>query len=228
MHDEGMASDPAEFWKRRNDITPSVETDDDADGYRLVLLADITDPDVISECERITDALDRFECFEPSPSSVLHITAKLFDAEVDPSTTGVENSSPVLRRVDSVVSDVVAGYEPFEVELTTFNLFPDVVYGELSDGGQLAGLNRDICGYSGIATLDRDGDNFIPHLTFGYFVSDTDYGHLVDFLETNRELQLPTIPIERVTLVAFEVGGRPPTYNRLQTYELHSVGCHSL
>ncbi len=98
------------------------------------------------------------------------------------------------------------------------------MYGEVADGGRLAGLNREVCDYSGTATLDRDGDKFIPRLTFGYFDNDTDYGELVDCLETNRQLQLPTIPVEQVTLVAFEVGGRPPTYNRLETDELYSDG----
>jgi 2'-5' RNA ligase len=220
MHDEGMASDATEFWQRRNEITPSTDVSSTVDEYRLVLLADIADPDVLSECERIFEALDRFECFDPSSSGALHITVKLFDVEVDPSTTGVDDPSPVVRRVDRVVSSVVAGYEPFEAELTRFNLFPDVVYGKVADGGQLTGLNRDICDHSGIAALDRDGDEFIPHLTFGYFGGDSEYGALVEFLEANRELQLPAVQIEKVALVAYEVGGRPPTYNRLKTYEL--------
>jgi 2'-5' RNA ligase len=220
MHDEEMASDTTEFWKRRNDLTPPTDTTDDSERYRLVLLTDVADPDVLSECGRISDALDRFECFDPSPSGLLHVTAKLFDVGVDPSTTGVESPSPVLRRVDRAVSDVVAGYEPFEVELTRLNLFPDVVYGEVADGGRLTGLNRELCDYSGIATLDRDGDNFIPHLTFGYFGNDTDLGALVEFLEANRELQFPTMRVEELALVAYEVGSNPPTYTQLTTYEL--------
>jgi 2'-5' RNA ligase len=220
MHDEGMASDATEFWKQRHDITPSADTDEGPDGYRLVLLAEVTDPDVLSACERICGTLDRFECFDASPSSVMHITAKLFDTEVEPSTTGIENPSPAVKRVDGVVSNVVSEYEPFDVELPRLNLFPDVVYGEVADGGQLTGLNRRICNYDGIVTLDRDGEKFIPHLTFGYFGTDRDFGALVEFLEVNRELQLPTVPIEEVSLVAYEVGGHPPTYNHLKTYEL--------
>jgi 2'-5' RNA ligase len=220
MHDEEMASDATEFWERRTDISPSTDAGRSVEGYWLALLADITDPDVLAGCERISDALDRFECFDSSQSSVLHITVKLFDAMIDPSTTGVEDPSPVVRRVDTAVSNVVAEYEPFEVELTRFNLFPDVVYGQIADDGQLSRLNRKICDHSGIATLDRDRDNFIPHLTFGYFRNDSDYGALVDFLEANRELDIPTIPVEELALVAYEVGGRPPTYNQLETYEL--------
>ncbi len=220
MHDERMASDATEFWKQRHDITPFTDTDERVDGYRLVLLAEVTDPDVLSACERICDALDQFECFDPLPSSVLHITAKLFDTEVEPSTTGIENPSPAVNRVDRVVSNVVSRYEPFDVELPRLNLFPDVVYGEVADGGRLTGLNRRICDHGGIATLDRDDEKFIPHLTFGYFGNDRDFGALVEFLEANRELQLPTVPIEEVALVAYEVGGHPPTYNQLKRYEL--------
>lgn len=220
MHDEGMVSDATTFWERRNDLTPATDAGSSIEGYRLVLLADVTDSAVVSGFDRLSDGLDRFECFDPSSCSVLHITVKLFDVEVDPSTTGVEGACPAVRQVDTAVSEAVAGYEPFEVELTRFNLFPDVVYGEIADDGQLTRLNRQMCDHSGIATLDRDRDNFIPHLTFGYFSGDTDYGALVDFLETNRELGLPTIPVEDIALVAYEVGGRPPTYNQLETYDL--------
>lgn len=222
MHDEEMASNPTEFWHRRHDLTLSTEAGASGGGgsYRLVLLVDITDPEVLLECGRITGTLDRFECFDTAASKLHHLTIKMFDVGVEPSTDDLVDPSLAVRRVDRVVSDVISVCDPFAIDLTQFNLFPDIVYGEVADGGQLTGLNRGICDHDGITTLDRDRDEFIPHLTFGYFRGDGDYEALVEFIEANRELQLPTVPVEEVTLVAYEVGGRPPTYNHLETYEL--------
>lgn len=217
-----MASNPTEFWHRRHDLTPSTEAgaSGGGDSYRLVLLVDITDPDVLSECGQITGSLDRFECFDTTASSVHHVTIKTFDVGAEPLTDDLMDSSPAVQRVHRAVSDVLSVCDPFAIDLTRLNLFPDIVYGEVADGGQLADLNREICDHAGITTLARDRDEFIPHLTLGYFSGDGDYEALVEFLEANRELRLPTVPVEEVTLAAYEVGGRPPTYNLLETYEL--------
>ena len=222
MHDEEMASNPAEFWDRRHDITLSTEAGASGGGenYRLVLLVDITDPEVVAECRRITSALDRFECFDTAAFKMHHLTIKMFDVGVEPSTDDLVDPPPAVRRVNKVVSDTLSVCDPFRVDLTQFNIFPDIVYGEVADGGQLADLNREICNHDGITTLDRDRGEFIPHLTFGYFRGDEDYQALVKFIEANRELQFPTVLVEQVTLVAYEVGGHPPTYNHLETYEL--------
>jgi 2'-5' RNA ligase len=217
-----MASNPTEFWHRRRDLTPSTEAgaSGGADSYRLVLLVDITDPDVLSACGQVTGTLDRFDCFDAAASGVHHITIKTFDVGAEPSMDNLLDRSAVVQRVDRAVSDVISACDPFAIDLTRLNLFPDIVYGEVADGGQLADLNRRLCDHAGITTLDRDRDEFIPHLTLGYFSGDGDYEALVTFLETNRQLQFPTVPVEEVTLAAYEVGGRPPAYNHLETYEL--------
>lgn len=221
MHEKNMASNSTEFWDQRHDLTPSTEVGGDGgDSYRLVLLVDITDPGVLFECERITDALDEFECLDAVSSDAHHITVKLFDVEAEQSTDDLVDPSPAIRRVDRAVSEVTSVYDPFSIDLTQFNLFPDVVYGEVAGGGQLAGLNREICNQAGVTALERDRDEFIPHLTFGHFTGDDDYDSLVKCIEAGRELQVPTVRVEAVTLVAYEVGGRPPTYNQLETYEL--------
>lgn len=218
MHDKEMATDPAEFWARRRDLDPSrggpQENESDR---RLVLLADIDDASVRPAYERLTEGLGEFECLAPAPFENLHLTIKLFDSVIEEPVYG----TPDTERVDSVVSDVLQEARPFDVEFTRFNLFPDVVYAAVDDGGRLTSLNRQLCARRTVTTMDRDGEAFIPHLTLGYFVDDSDYDGLVSYLETHREVTLPTLTVDELALVAYDIGGGwPPTYTQLETYEL--------
>ena len=237
MHDEGMASDPAEFWRRRRTLTPTTDATD-AGGYQLGLLAEVTDPTVRAAYRPVHDALDRFDCLDTALAESLHLTIKLFDIAVDPSAEGEWSSvdsgaspadgeppvdggsSPTVDRVDRVVSEVLSEHPSFEATITRFNLFPDVVYGEVADEGRLASLNRAVCDHPEISALGRDGEEFIPHLTFGHFEDDTDFQECVGFLEANRELSLPPVSVDEIELVAYEVGGRPPSYDRIATHDL--------
>jgi 2'-5' RNA ligase len=218
MHDEDMASKASEFWSRRRefDLSPGGDGGGNAD-RQFVLLADIVDDAVRPAHDRIEGELDDFECLTPSPFETLHLTVKLFD--VPASGAGVDD--PAVDRIDEVVSNVVEETSPFDVTFTRFNLFPDVVYAEIDAAGQLCAMNQRLCTHPEVEKLDRDAEGFIPHLTLGYFTDNTDYHALVSSLETDREVSLPGVTVDELALVAYEVGGGwPPTYDRLETYEL--------
>jgi len=214
-----MATEPTTFWERRRDLSPSTAIDG-AEGYRVVLLIDITDPGVLAAGERAVEALDRFACFDPVAPDAFHLTVKLFDISVTASTTEIDHLSPDARCVDDIVADVAAAHDPFTIEFTQFNLFPDVVYGEVAADDRITALNQAVCDNPEIEALDRDGPEFIPHLTLGYFTGEAEYHDLVDFLEANRTLGFPALSVEELALATYEVGGRPPTYNELATYPL--------
>ena len=220
MHDDEMASDETEFWERRHEMSPSADDEPPTDGYRLALLVDVANPTVLSAGGRLSASLDQFECFDSSPPAAFHLTVKLFDVSVSPSTVETAHSRPAVRRVDAAVSSVTSEYEPFTVRFPRLNLFPDVVYGEVDDNDQITDLNNRICQKPHVTTLDRDGDNFIPHLTLGYFQNDVNCQEFIEFIESNRELDLPAFTVDTLSLVAYDVGGRPPAYNKLETYRL--------
>ncbi len=217
-----MASEAAEFWARRRELDPSPDDNDSEDdggdtNRQLVLLADVADDPLRPTHTRVAERLDEFECLAPSPFETLHLTIKVFDVAVD--GTGVVD--PAVDRIDDVVSRVVENVEPFDVEFTRMNLFPDVVYAEVDEDDRLTELNRRLCADPAVATLARDTEGFIPHLTLGYFTGDTDYDALVTFLETNREVTLPALTVDELALVAYDLGEHwPPTYDPIETYEL--------
>jgi 2'-5' RNA ligase len=212
-----MASKASKFWARRRefDSSPGDDGGDDTD-RQLVLLVDIDDDAVRSAHGRIATELDDFECLAPAP----------FEAPPHGQTLRClrqwdRRDDPVVNRIDEIVSSVVTDVSPFDVEFTRFNLFPDVVYAEVDAGGHLDTLNQRLCAHPEVATFDRGAEAFIPHLTLGYFVDDTDHQALVTSLETDREVSLPQLTVDELALVAYGVGGGwPPTYDRLKTCEL--------
>lgn len=218
MHDEEMASKASEFWGRRREFNPSLGGDGGGDADRqLVLAADIVDDAVHPAYDRITGELGDFDCLTPSPFEALHLTVKLFD--VPASGTDIDDS--VVCDIDEAILSAVEDTSPFDVEFTRFNLFPDVVYAEVDAAGRLEAVNQRLCSHPDVAKLNRDAERFIPHLTLGYFTNDSDYHALITFLETDREVSLPRLTVDELTLIAYEVGeGWPPTYDRIETYEL--------
>ncbi|MEF8813685.1 MAG: 2'-5' RNA ligase family protein [Halovenus sp.] len=220
MHEGRMASDKAEFWERRHEISPSVGEESETEDYQLALLADITDAELYSVGEELSEKLDRFGCFSTSPPEAYHLTVKLFDVAVSPSVADTDDPPPSVRRVETAVSRVLAAYQPFDIQFPQLNLFPDVVYAEVADRGRLAGINKDLCQEDKIAVFDRDYDAFIPHLTLGYFQNDIGYELFVEFLENNRTICFPPFTIETLSLVAYDIGGHPPTYKRIERYEI--------
>lgn len=220
MHDDEMASDETEFWERRHEMSPSADDELPSDEHRLALLVDVADPAVRSAGGQLSARLDRFECFDSSPPEAFHLTVKVFDVSVPSSTVETVRSRPTVRRVDAGVSSVTSECEPFTVRFPRLNLFPDVVYAEVDAGDRLTEMNRAICRKPDVTTLDRDGDNFIPHLTLGYFQNDVDSEELIQFIESNRELDLPTLAVDTLSLVVYDVGGRPPAYDEIKTYRL--------
>lgn len=215
-----MASTETDFWERRREISPSGGTHASFDGYRLGLLAEITSSDIRAAGENLCTELDVFGCFESSSPSAFHLTVKLFNIQVDSSVSQVADSSNATRRIGEIVADLTTVFDPFSVQFPRINLFPDVVYGEVNDRGQLADLNEQLCEADTIEPLERDRDGFIPHLTLGYFVNDTGYTALIDFLEANRTLQFPSAEVDELSLVAYDASERPPRFNRLNTYSL--------
>lgn len=216
MHDDEMASDPAEYWARRRTLSPSPVTSTVADGdRRLSVVADVSGPEIGARSRRLLDRLDDFSCLRVTPVDDLHLTVKLFNAgrghgeRID--------ADRVRRLVDRVTTDAA----PFEVRFPRLNLFPDAVYAEADAEGALVDLNRAFCRGGGTTDTDRDGGEFIPHLTLGYFTGTDDYDDLVDAMEADRDPGLPPLTVEELAVVSFDTtADRATIADTIATYTL--------
>jgi 2'-5' RNA ligase len=221
MHDDRMASHPDEYWEMRRELTPSPSPPVVADGdQRLALLVDLADSQVASGYGRLRAQLAEFQCLKPTPPDELHLTVKLFDHAPVAGTR--DGSSPVsAAQIIDAVTEIIDDYEPFDIDFPRLNLFPDTVYAEVDDGGELAAFNEALCQRPWTTTSDRDGEQFIPHLTLGYFTGATEYEQLVRFLESHRDPQLPTMTVEEVAIVAYDLTSNwGSAATTLQTYSL--------
>lgn len=220
MHDDGMASDVDEYWDRRREIVPSPERPTVADGdRRLALLANVADDKLADRFDRLSTRLDEFSCLRPTPADELHLTAKVFDRRVRDVETA--DGVPSVGAVDTLVRDVLEDVAPFDVAFPRLNLFPDAVYAEVEDDGVLSAVNETLCASSETLTVDRDAEQFLPHLTLGYFTGDEEYHQLVDFLEANRELSFPATTVTEFHLVEYDVTAEwPSATSTLRTYSL--------
>lgn len=203
MHDDEMASDPDEYWDRRRELVPSPEQRFVADGdSQLALIVDISDSPVAEAYGRLRRDLDDFDCVRSTPRAGLHLTIKLFDQTAAETAQGGEPREAV--DIADAVHDIIAEYDPFEVEFPRLNVFPDTVYAEVETDGVLSALNTALCEQPWAATISRDAEQFIPHLTLGYLTSATGYDRLVDFLERRRELSFPAATVEELSLVSYD------------------------
>ena len=216
MHDDEMASDPSEYWARRRSLSPSPVQQAVADGdRRLSVLADVSESTVRTASRPLLERLDEFSCLRVTPPDDLHLTAKLFNAGQSP--TGRIDAD----HVHQLISQIAAETTSFEVEFPRLNLFPDTVYAEADGDGALTRLNRLFCRATETTDTDRDCEAFIPHLTLGYFTEDEDYDKLIDYMEANRDPELPTLTVDELALVSFDTtSDRHTVAETIATYTL--------
>lgn len=135
----------------------------------LVLLARITDEDVVSRFEPVLEQFGDFKCFASEPARNLHFSVKVLGNVVeDPNGEGefsTQDERELVSSLQSALSDATA----FTVDFPRLNLFPRVVYSEVADNGRLMELNQSVCDVPGVPVWGRDRDGFIPHLTLGHF-----------------------------------------------------------
>jgi 2'-5' RNA ligase len=216
VHDDEMASDPSEYWARRRTLSPSPVQQVVADGdRRLSVLADVSKSAVRTQSLTLLERLDKFSCLRVTPPNDLHLTVKLFNAGRSP--TGRIDTDHVRQ----VTSQVAADTTSFDVEFPRLNLFPDTVYAEADGDGALTKLNRLFCQAAETTDTDRDCEGFIPHLTLGYFTDDEDYDELIDYMEANRDPELPTLTVDELALVSFDTtNDRHTVAEKIATYTL--------
>ncbi len=216
MHDDEMASDPSEYWARRRTLSPSPVQQAVADGdRRLSVLADVSGSAVRARSLSLLEQLDEFSCLRVTPPDDLHLTAKLFNAGRSP--TGRIDTDHVHELISRIAGDTA----PFEVNFPRLNLFPDTVYAEADGDGALTRLNRLFCQAAETTDTDRDCEAFIPHLTLGYFTDDEDYDELIDYMEANRDPELPTLTVDELALVSFDTtNDRHTVAETIATYTL--------
>lgn len=227
MSDDAMASDETEFWERRRDLTVEPTTAADVERRavgrtrHLVLLARFTDEAVVAGVDPVLERLGEFDCFASQPARNLHVTVKVLGNVVEEPDGDHEFSAGDERRLVASLRSALDSAGAFTVEIPRLDLFPDVVYAEVADDDRFADLNRRVCTLDGVPARERDGEGFVPHLTLGHFTRREGYDRILGYLEQNRSLDLPSVAVDELELVALDFSeGRFPPYETVATYDL--------
>lgn len=227
MTDDTVASNETEFWERRHDLTLSPITEKDIEQRAIgrirhvVLLAHITDETIVSRFGSILKRLGDFNCIAPIRTTNLHITGKVFGNVVEEPNGEGEFSKQDERELATSLQSALCKTIPFTASFPRFNIFPGVVYAEVVDDGHFATVNHRVCERSDTPVWNRDRGGFIPHLTLGHIIQRSGYEHLLQYLERNRSLAIPSTTIEELKLVALDLSdGRFPQYETIEIYDL--------
>jgi 2'-5' RNA ligase len=207
------------YWDERRDMTVELTTESDVAARdvdrHLVFLADVADEDVLAALRPTLDALRGFDCLAVVPERYLHVTVTLA-GNVGPDR---RLSAADEQRIAAAGRDAFADVSGFEASFPRLNLFPTVVFADVADGGSFAALNDRACGIDGVEVHGRD-EGFVPHLTLAQFCETTDYDDLVSWLEANRSLDVPSVRVEAIELVAVELDERFPDFETVARYPL--------
>lgn len=226
MTDDEFASDPAEFWERRHDLSIRPTTADDlADrgerrGRHLDLVWDLpvgrTDEVVF---ERLRDRLSAFDCLTVAPPHYLHVSVKAVGRVVPDPDADEEFSTGDLPLLADAIGTALDGVDPFEVRLPRLNLFPTVVYSEIDDDGRFAALNDRVGAVPDVPVHERD-QQFIPHAALAEFVGTSDYPALVEALEDDRTVDVGPVEATTLDLVSVDLSDRFPRLESVRRYDL--------
>lgn len=217
MSEDGTPSDPETWWDQRHDLSVSTTTTADIDARadgpaELVLLADITAETVLAAFDTVRDRCKGFDCLATPPLEYLHVTVKVFDRDTHPAPP-----TPSFRSsLDSALEPVA----PCTIGFPRLNLFPSVVYAEVSDDDWFGHVNDRVCRLPAVTVMDRD-EGFIPHVTLGQFTQREGYSAVVGALETRRDIDVPSVTVDTLQLVAVDHSqGRYPPFEVVDTYYL--------
>ena len=207
------------YWDERHQMTlePTTDVDiADRDGARhLVFLARVDDEGAQEALRPTLDALAEFDCLAVVPERYLHVTVTLA-GNVGPDR---RLSAADEERIAAAGREAFADASPFEVSFPRLDLFPTVVFAAVDDDGSFAALNERACDIDGVEVQGRD-EGYVPHLTLAQFRSREDYDGLVEWLEANRTLDVPSARVTDLELVAVDLDERFPAFETVAQYHL--------
>ena len=158
--------------------------------------------------ERLREAIRPFPFVSLHPDHFMHVTLLLPGFLVREPKAEDELSPGRLKELASEAREVLAGFEPFSVELRNLNAFPAAVFVEVHDRGELRELReaiRERCGLS-----QPPGP---PHLTVAYIRAPDDTPAPEPFVETierNRDITVGELRVDRVELTLLDLGEEYP------------------
>jgi 2'-5' RNA ligase len=215
-----------DVWERRKKIQLNVTkywVDNDWTKGRkqyLTFHVRIKDEELIEKIVEVQSRLSTIPCVAQFPKDYYHISVAglgfLAESEEYEDDILIEN----LRRIISQAKEVLQPFSKFDVFLSRLNIFSDVVFVEVHDGGIIEEIFRRLQAIPEIRKRKFDYPSFLPHISIMRFKKNEDFTGLISYLEELRNTEFGKMTVNSIELVNAHLFKKYPKLNTIHTFEL--------
>jgi len=215
-----------DVWERRKNVQLNVTKywlDDDWTKGRnqyLTFHVRIRDEELIEKIVEIQSRLSTISCVAPFPKDYFHISVAglgfLAESEEYEDDILIEN----LQRIINQAKEVFQPFSKFDIFLSRLNIFPDVVFVEVHDGGRIEAIFRRLQAIPEIRKKKFDYPSFLPHISIMHFQKNENFTRLINYLEKLRDTEFGKMTVNSIELVNAHLFEKYPKLNTVHTFEL--------
>jgi 2'-5' RNA ligase len=186
----------------------------------LTFLVKIRDEELIEKIAGIQRKLSTVSCVAPFPKDYFHISVTGVGFLVKTEEYEDDILIDSLQRIINQAKEVLQQFSKFKTFLSKLNIFPDVVFVEVHDGGKIEEIFRRLQAIPAIGKKKFDFPSFLPHISIMHFQENKDFTKLISHLEKLRDVEFGRMAIHSVELVNAHLLKKYPKLHTIHTFEL--------
>jgi len=180
----------------------------------------IRDEELIEKIVEIQSWLSTISCVAPFPKEYFHISVMglgfLTKSEEYEDDILVENLQRIIKQAKEILQTV----SKFDVFLSRLNIFSDVVFVEVHDGGKIEEIFRRLKAIPEIRKRKFDYPSFLPHISIMHFQKNQGSTRLISYLEKLRDTEFGKMTVNSIELVNAHLLKKYPKLDTIHTFEL--------
>lgn len=185
----------------------------------LVFLIKIKDENLIKKISEVQEELSTLPCVRLLRKEH-HITVKGCGFLTESLKQEDEVLKENLPRIIDQAREILRKFNKFDVLLARVNIFPDVVFVEVHDGGKIGELNKMLQLIPEIREMKFDYPNFLPHVSIALFKSNEQFTKLVSRLKKLRDAEFGTMTIDLIELLIAHLHQKHPKLETKHIFRL--------
>lgn len=215
-----------ENWENRYSFSPDVldrEALDQWAGDReryITFSVDVTQPSVHNALEAVRTVLAKHNCTTVAPPEYYHITVKQVGCVREPPERDTDVTPSTMSKLRRAAREMLSEVEPFEVSLPRLNLFDRVIFCEVAECEPLIELHWRLCNLPDVPQWKYEREDYVPHVTLSHFQSYEGLEGLFADLEPLRDVEIPSVTVESVSLQEMCPAGLYPPRETVEEFEL--------
>ncbi len=221
-----MSKSFADAWRKRKKVQANVtkywiDTDwTKGRNQYLTFVIRIRDEELIGKIAEIQSKLSTISCAAPFPEDYFHISVVGLGFLADSEEYEDDILRGNLQRIINQAKEALRPLNRFDVFLSKLNIFPDVVFVEVHDGGKIGDISRRLRAIPEIGRRKFDYPSFLPHISIMHFQESTNFTKLIEDLEKLRDTELGKMTVHSIELINAHLLKKHPKLRGIHTFEL--------